>query len=85
MPALARADLGTATTPEMHAALPKQLGRFPFWQGEQYLTATLEEIYASASQRATGIYLNQAEPQPEERIAKEGRRTDPCEASRQEF
>ena len=71
----------------MHAALPKQLGRFSFWQGEQDLTATLEEIYASASQRATGIYLNQAEPQPEERKGsprKAGAQT-PREASRQEF
>ena len=46
----------------MHAALPRQLGRFPFWQGEQDLMATLEEIYAAASQQAAGVYLNQAEP-----------------------
>lgn len=62
LPALAGADLGTATAPEMHAALPKQLGRFPFWQGEQDLTATLEKIYATASQQAAGVYLNLAEP-----------------------
>ena len=62
LPALAAADLGTLTPPEMHAALPRQLGRFPFWQGEQDLMATLEEIYAAASQQAAGVYLNQAEP-----------------------
>ena len=61
LPALAAADLGTATVPEMHAALPRQLGRFPFWQGEQDLVATLERIYAAASQQATGVDLNQAE------------------------
>ncbi len=58
LPALAGSDLGTATVPEMHAALPRQLGRFPFWQGEQDLTATLEKIYAAASQQAAGVYLN---------------------------
>ena len=62
LPALAAADLGAATVPEMHAALPRQLGRFPFWQGEQDLVATLEKIYAAASQQAAGVYLNQAEP-----------------------
>ena len=60
LPTLASADLGTATAPEMHAALTKQLGRFPFWQGNQDLTATLEEIYSAASQQAAGVYLNQA-------------------------
>ena len=45
----------------MHAALPQQLERFPFWQGGQDLTAELEEIYAAASREAVGIYLNPAE------------------------
>ena len=61
LPALAGADLGAATAPGMDAALPRQLGRFHFWQGEQDLTSALEEIYAAVSQRAAGIYLNQAE------------------------
>ena len=51
LPALAGADLGAATVPDMHAALPQQLGRFPFWQGDQDLTATLEEAYSVASQQ----------------------------------
>ena len=63
LPALAGVDLGAATVPTMHAALPQQLGRFPFWQGEQDLTAELEEIYAAASQRAAGVYLDQAAPE----------------------
>lgn len=67
LPALAGADLGTATAPEIHAALPRQLGRFPFWQGEQDLMSALEKIYAAASQQAAGVYLDQVEPQPEER------------------
>ena len=61
LPALAGVDLGTAAMPEMHAALPKHLGRFPFWQGGQDLTTQLAEIYAAASQRAQGVYLNPAE------------------------
>ncbi len=61
LPALADADLGAATVPDMHAALPQQLGRFPFWQGDQELTAPLEGVYAIASQRAEGIYLSQTE------------------------
>ena len=62
LPALATENLGTATAPEMHAALPRQLGRFPFWQGDQDLLTELERIYAAASQKATGVYLNQFEP-----------------------
>ena len=61
-PALAGLDLGTATVPDMHAALPQQLGRFPFWQGEQDLTSELEDIYAGASQVAEGMCLNHVEP-----------------------
>ena len=59
LPALAIEDLGTATAPGMHAALPRQLGRFPFWQGDQDLLTELERIYAAASQRAAGVYLDQ--------------------------
>ena len=62
LPALADVDLGAATLPVLNAALPQQLGRFPFWQGEQDLAAELEKIYAAASQRAVGVYLNHAEP-----------------------
>ncbi len=62
LPALADADLGTAEIPKIHAPLPKQLGRFPFWQGNKDLAAALEEIYAAASQRAAMVYLDQAEP-----------------------
>ena len=59
MPALTDADLGAATVPDMHAALPQQLGRFPFWQGEFELIPALRNIYGNASQRALDIYLGQ--------------------------
>ena len=72
LPALASADLGTATAPAMHAALPKQLGRFPFWQGEQDLTAIMEAIYTTASEKAVGVYINQAEQEPDGVQSKSG-------------
>ena len=59
LPALADADLGTATVPDMHAALPQQLGRFPLWQGELELIPALRNIYENASQSALDIYLSQ--------------------------
>ena len=59
LPALASVDLGTATVPDLHAALPKQLGRFPFWQGVQELIPALRDIYENASQSALDVYLGQ--------------------------
>ena len=87
LPALAGADLGPATGPGMHAALPRQLGRFPFWQGKQDLTAAPEAIYAAASQRAADVYLNQAEPQPDggKRTPRETDAPALHEAPRREF
>ena len=41
LPAMADADLGTASGLDPHADLPQQLGRFPFWQGERELIPAL--------------------------------------------
>ena len=50
--------IGPARVPEETAALPRQLGRFPFWQGsEEFLTA-LEAVYARASQAGLELYLD---------------------------
>ena len=50
--------IGPARVPEETAALPKQLGRFPFWQGgEEFLTA-LDAVYARASQAGLELYLD---------------------------
>ncbi len=43
--------------PDTHAALPQQLGRFPFWQGELEPIPALRNIYENASQSASDIYL----------------------------
>lgn len=47
--------LGDVRVPPMSAALPKRLGRFPFWQGEQPLLEVIEPIYKKAS--SSGIEL----------------------------
>ena len=57
LPALASMDLGTATVPDLHAALPQQLGRFPFWQSELELIPALRTIYQDASRKAVNISL----------------------------
>ncbi len=51
---------GAITVPEVHAALPRQLGRFPFWQGEEEFSAVMERIYRAASQSALDAHAGQA-------------------------
>ena len=68
-------------------AVPSSLASSHLGQGHQDLTANLEEIYAAASQRAAGIYLNQAEPQPHGTKGSPGKAASLTldEAPRQEF
>ena len=40
---------GAASVPAVAAALPKRLGGFPFWRGEDDFMSTMEEIYRSAA------------------------------------
>ena len=60
---LARLDekdyAGPAESPDRDASLPQQLGRFPFWHGEQDFEATLQGMYRAASRRATEVYDGQ--------------------------
>ncbi len=44
---------GEVHIPQVHAAMPKRLGNFPFWRGKSMLIDTLERVYAAAS--TTGI------------------------------
>ena len=53
---------GPAVIPELAAALPQQLGRFPLWQGNRELLPALQDIYRAASQRAAGLPMGPAEP-----------------------
>ena len=52
---------GPAAIPELSAALPQQLGRFPLWQGNQEFIPAMQNIYRTASQRAVEL-LAAAEP-----------------------
>ena len=50
--------IGPARVPEETAALPRQLGRFPFWQGSEEFLPALEAVYARASQAGLELYLD---------------------------
>lgn len=48
-----------AHIPQAPAALPKRLGKFPFWCGEEDLLEVLEEIYKKASPAGMMIFLGE--------------------------
>jgi uncharacterized Zn finger protein len=48
--------LGEPRTPPVAAALPRRLGHFPFWRGEQPLLDALEPIYRAASASGLALY-----------------------------
>ena len=50
--------IGPAPVPEETAALPRQLGRFPFWQGSEEFLPALETVYARAPQAGLELYLD---------------------------
>ena len=55
--------------PDQNAALPQQLGRFPFWQGEQELVNTLKDIYMTASKRAIAHLESMSDLSGEKRLS----------------
>ena len=57
---LADYSFGEVQVPPIPAALPKRLGGFPFWQGEQRFLEAIEPIYAQASPHGVNMFL--AEP-----------------------
>ena len=50
--------LGPTRVPDEPAALPRQLGRFPFWQGGEEFLPVLKAIYDRASQAGLELYLD---------------------------
>lgn len=50
--------LGEVHISPVAAALPKRLGKFPFWRSETDLTETLEMIYRAASPAGLEIFLD---------------------------
>lgn len=47
---------GVVRTPPAPAALPKRLGKFPFWRAEEALLDVLEPLYKKASRRGLGVF-----------------------------
>jgi uncharacterized Zn finger protein len=56
---------GEVRIPPITAALPKRLGSFPFWRGEERFLDAMESIYAKASPVGLNIFLGeQISPHP---------------------
>jgi len=57
----ARDDLlaGEVRVPPVAAALPKRLGGFPFWRGEENFQEAMEKIYKSASPLGMDVFLGE--------------------------
>jgi uncharacterized Zn finger protein len=49
--------LGEVRIPPVAAALPKRLGSFPFWRGQERFLETLESIYNRSSERGMDVFL----------------------------
>ena len=47
---------GVVCTPPAPAALPKRLGKFPFWRAEEALPDVLEPLYRKASLRGAKVF-----------------------------
>ncbi len=47
---------GVVRTPPAPAALPKRLGKFPFWRAEAALSDVLEPLYKKASRRGLRVF-----------------------------
>lgn len=48
---------GDIRPPSITAALPKRLGPFPLWQGEQPLLQAIEPAYSGASAAALDLFM----------------------------
>ncbi len=56
---------GEVRIPPIAAALPKRLGSFPFWRGEEKFLDVMESIYAKASPVGLKVFLGeQISPHP---------------------
>lgn len=50
---------GEVRSPPVSAALPKRLGSFPFWRGQERFLDALEPLYRQASQRGLDVFLGE--------------------------
>jgi len=46
---------GEIQKPQINAALPKRLGNFPFWRGNEQFLKIMETIYTRASESSTAV------------------------------
>lgn len=51
--------LGEVQLPAVTASLPKRLGHFPFWRGEERFLDAMKPIYASASPLGLDVFLGE--------------------------
>jgi uncharacterized Zn finger protein len=47
---------GEVNRSPVHAALPKRLGNFPFWRGEEHFLDSVEMVYQAASQKGLEVF-----------------------------
>ncbi len=59
--------MGEVYIPQIAAALPKRLGKFPFWRSETNLTERLEMIYRTSSPTGLKILLGERDREEEDR------------------
>ena len=52
--------VGSAEVPAMAAVLPKRLGSFPFWRGEEDFVPAMEAVYKAASPAGMSAFLGEA-------------------------
>jgi len=50
---------GAVDLPPVTAALPRRLGSFPFWRGEQAFIEAIEEVYRQSSPRGLEVFMGQ--------------------------
>jgi uncharacterized Zn finger protein len=50
---------GEVQAPPVNAALPKRLGNFPFWRGQERLLDAVSSLYSAASEEGLGVFLGE--------------------------
>lgn len=58
-PALPEDFLGSVETATQHAALPRRLGNFPYWRGQERLIDALQAIYRDAAQKGLAVVIGE--------------------------
>jgi uncharacterized Zn finger protein len=53
---------GTVNLPPVTAALPRRLGSFPFWRGDQPFIEAVEPVYSQSSPRGLEVFVGEKQP-----------------------